>query len=127
MKRHKANNKEILMKTTTNNEALQTKMLFAIIALVVALAAILTLQSCSSDGDDKNDNKNSAVDIAHCKDTVGAIDECFGAESVLGMDAAAATKECESGEKFDDYDHCFFNCEDKAMNCDEFADCLDNC
>jgi hypothetical protein len=92
--------------------------------LIWLISSACMIQGCS---DDDGDKKNSAADVEHCKDTVGAIEECFGAQEVFGMSAAEATKECDSGERFDSYDRCFFDCEDKAMDCDDFGTCLDGC
>jgi hypothetical protein len=96
------------------------------LAFLISIAfaiGISMLTGCSDSDDD--DKKPSAADVQHCKDTVDAMDICFGFEDSFGMTVAEAKNKCS--ESMDESDHCAIKCENDAMDCDEFADCLDGC
>lgn len=108
-----------------DRERIFTSACTAILILIVAAFVFLPVIVSCSDSDD-NDKKTSSSEIAHCQDTVGAINECFDISDVMGMSYSDALAQCSEGD-FDDYDKCFFACEDKSTDCDVFADCLDGC
>jgi hypothetical protein len=98
------------------------KEILSIVLLATLLMVEATISGC---GNSDSDSKPNASDVAACKATSDAMDSCFGMAE-FGTTLPDAKADCDNGD-FDDYDHCFFSCEENNEDCDDLADCFDNC
>ena len=81
------------------------------------------MQGCNNDDD--GDEKPNASDVALCKKTADAVNQCVGPDA-MGTTLENAKAECEKGD-FDEIDHCLFDCTKSSDDCDILIECFDGC
>jgi hypothetical protein len=95
---------------------------FSVLGFVL-VCLLLAAPGCSDDDDD--DSKPNASDVALCKKTADAVEQCVGPDA-MGTTLENAKAECEKGD-FDDIDRCLFDCTKSSDDCDILIDCFDGC